>query len=78
MESESDKLELEKSCGNMFRGVGITQSVQGMSKNDFRTCLENLNFYVFLEFFHPESQIHVRSSDLNCPKGFEIDTENTF
>ena len=70
MTSWSSKSDVE-----IWLGVSrITQSVQGMSKNDFRTCLENLKFNDFLEFFHPESQTHVRSGD----KGFEIDTENTF
>ena len=61
----SDKLELEKRCENMVGVSRITQSVQGMSKNDFRTSLEILNFHDFLKFFfHPESQIHIRLGDL--------------
>ena len=47
----SDKLELEKRCENMVGVSRITQSVQGMSKNDFRTSLENLNFQKMLKFF---------------------------
>ena len=48
----SDKLGLEKRCENMVGVSRITQSVQGMSKNDFRTSLEILKFHDFL-FFSP-------------------------
>ena len=60
MESDEWQVGARKACENIFRGVGITQSVQGMFKNDFRTCFENL--------FFTESQIHVRSGDLKGSK----------
>ena len=65
----SDKLELEKRCGNMVRGVAHHSECAGMSKNDFRTSLEILKFHDFLKFFfHPESQIHIRLGDLKGSK----------
>ena len=65
MTSWSSKSDVE-----IWLGVSrITQSVQGMSKNDFRTSLENLDFQDFFKFFvHLESQIHIRSGDLKSSK----------
>ena len=65
MTSWSSKSDVE-----IWLGVSrITQSVQGMSKNDFRTSLEILKFHDLLKFFfHPESQIHIRLRDLKGSK----------
>ena len=71
----SDKLELEKRCENMVGVSRITQSVQGMSKNDFRTSLEIIISRFFEGFFSPGvSDPH----PIRWPKGFEIGRKTLF
>ena len=64
----SDKLELEKRCGNMVRGVGHHSECAGDVQKRFPNMFGKFKFSRFFVVFHPESQIHVRSSDLKGSK----------
>ena len=65
----SDKLELEKRCGNIVRGVAHHSECAGDVQKRFPNKFGNFKISRFFEvFFSPESQIHIRLGDLKGSK----------